>query len=262
MKKIFTLLSFVALGISVNAQTNLLTNPGFETWTDTATKPDGWNSANGGSFENTTKHSGNNSIKLVPVSATTNANVGATDVAAEANTLYTVSYWVLDNVANSRARHWIQFRTDTASIAVTNSPFQPSTYTTDNASWQNVTASATSPAGTTKIRFDFRVYAQNGIATDPIYFDDVILVKGTLGVDEINKLKNSIKLSSSVVDSSFELSLKGNASVKIISANGQVVDSKVIKDSQLFNTSSLVKGVYLVQIEQEGNVVVKKIIKK
>lgn len=262
MKKIFTILSLVTLGTFANAQTNLLTNPGFETWTDTAAKPDGWNSANGGTIETTIKHSGSNSIKLVPVSATTNANIGAMDVAAEANTLYTVSYWVLDNVVNSRGRHWIQFRTDTTNITVTNSPFQPSTYTADNASWQNVTASATSPANTTKIRFDFRVYSQNSIATDPIYFDDVVLVKGTLGVDEINKLKNSIKLSSSVVDDSFELSLKGNANVKIISANGQLVDSKVVKDSQLFNTSSLVKGVYLVQIEQEGNVVVKKIIKK
>ena len=262
MKKIFTILGVIAVSTVMNAQTNLLVNPGFETWTDTATKPDGWNSANGGSFENTTKHSGNNSIKLVPVSATVNANIGATDVTGEANTLYTVSYWVLDNVANSRGRHWIQFRTDTSNIAVSNSPFQPSTYTTDNASWVNVTASATSPANTTKIRFDYRVYSQNSTITDPIYLDDIVLVKGTLGVDDLAKIKNSVKLSSSLVKDSFELSLKGQANVKIISAIGQVVDSKIVKDSQVFNISSLSKGVYMVQVEQDGNVVVKKIIKQ
>jgi hypothetical protein len=41
MKKITLLLSFIACVVLANAQTNLLTNPGFETWTN-GTAPDGW----------------------------------------------------------------------------------------------------------------------------------------------------------------------------------------------------------------------------
>ena len=55
---------------------------------------------------------------------------------------------------------------------------------------------------------------------------------------------------------------KGWGKEKIISAIVQVVDSKIVKDSQVFNISSLSKGVYMVQVEQDGNVVVKKIIKQ
>jgi len=41
MKKITLLLSFIACVLVSQAQTNLLTNPGFETWTS-GTAPDGW----------------------------------------------------------------------------------------------------------------------------------------------------------------------------------------------------------------------------
>jgi len=41
MKKITFLLAFVACAVFSQAQVNLLTNPGFETWTN-GTSPDGW----------------------------------------------------------------------------------------------------------------------------------------------------------------------------------------------------------------------------
>lgn len=258
MKKIFTILG-VSAAMFASAQTNLLVNPGFETWTDTSMKPDGWNSMNGGSVETTIKHSGNNSIKLIPVNITTNANIGASDVNATANTDYTVGYWVLDNVTNSRGRHWVQFRTDTANITVTNSPFQPSTYTADSPAWTFMTASATSPAGTTKLRFDYRVYAQNSIASDPIYLDDVVMVQGVLAAGEVTASKHRL-IKNSIVTS--DLTFATKSAVQIYDMNGKLVKSADVQDDTKINVSALPKGTYMVKGMANGAPTVQKFIKQ
>ncbi|OJX30665.1 MAG: hypothetical protein BGO86_11010 [Chryseobacterium sp. 36-9] len=258
MKKIFTILSIAAVSL-VSAQ-NLLVNPGFETWTDTTTKPDGWNAVAGGSLETGIKHSGNNSIKLIPVATTTNASISAVDVAAQANTVYTVGYWVLDNVANSRGRHWVQFRNDTANISVTNSPFQPATYTSDSPQWVFVSATATSPAGTTKLRFDYRVYSQNNIITDAVYLDDVVLVQGTLAVADIKDFDKQVQFNTIVKDQiTFKLPVK--STVNIYTVDGKLVSSNRVENGGSVNTQSLVKGAYIVTVDNGANKINRKVIK-
>ncbi|QIY83442.1 T9SS type A sorting domain-containing protein [Chryseobacterium sp. NEB161] len=259
MKKIFTILSIAAVSL-VSAQ-NLLPNPGFETWTDTTTKPDGWNATAGGTLETVNKHSGNNSIKLIPVSATTNANIAAVDVAADANALYTVGYWVLDNATNSRARHWIQFRSESANIApASGDPFQPSTYTSDGASWVFVTAASTTPAGTTKLRFDYRVYAQNSIATDPIYLDDVTLVKGTLAVTDVKDYDKAVQFNT-VVNDQIVFKLPARATVNVYSAEGKLISSNRVDNGGSVNTQNLVKGAYIVTVDNGSAKISRKVIK-
>ncbi len=261
MKKIFTILGVSAICF-MNAQ-NLLVNPGFEIWTDSAAKPDGWSAMNGGTgtgLETAIKHSGNNSIKLIPVSTGTNANIGAVDVTADANELYTVAYWVLDNVANSRARHWIQFRTDSANITVTNNPFQPSTYTSDSSEWVYVTTSATTPATTTKLRFDYRVYAQNNIATDAVYLDDVVLMKGALAVNDIKDFDKKVQFNTIVRDQIiFTLPVK--STVNIYTADGRLISSNRVENGGSVNTQTLVKGNYIVTVDNGANKISRKVIK-
>lgn len=264
MKKIFTILGVIAVSTVMNAQTNLLVNPGFETWTDTTVKPDGWNAMNGGSIETTTVHSGVNSIKLIPVSNTTNANIAAVDVAATANTQYTVGYWVYDNVVNSRARHWIQFRTATANIApgTGGQPFQPSTYTSDAPQWVFMTATATSPATTEFLRFDYRVYSQNSIPTDPIYFDDVQLVQGSsLAVTDVNVFDKAVKMNT-VIDNELKLFLPQRATVNIYSADGRLISSNRVNNGESINTASMAKGNYIVTVDNGTAKVSRKVIKK
>ncbi|MDN3691425.1 T9SS type A sorting domain-containing protein [Chryseobacterium tructae] len=263
MKKIFTVLAATAAFTFSNAQ-NLITNGGFETWTDPSVKPDGWFSMGGGTKETAIVHSGSNSIKVSPVSATANGNIDFVDVPASANTDYTVSYWVLDNDANARARHWIQFRSASANIAPgSGNPFQPATYTSDSPSWTNVTATATTPAGTTLLRLSLRVYAQNNVTTGAIYFDDVMLYPtGSLGSKEVELVKNSIKISNTLVKNSFDLYLNGNAEVKIVSATGQLFETKKVQNFATFDASKLPVGVNFVQINQNGNIIVKKILKQ
>lgn len=258
MKKIFTILSIAAVSL-VSAQ-NMLTNPGFEIWTDTTTKPDGWNATAGGTLETGIKHSGNNSIKLIPVATNTNASIAAVDVDASANTVYSVGYWVLDNVANSRGRHWIQFRTDAANISVTNSPFQPSTYTSDAAEWVFVSATATSPATTTKLRFDYRVYSQNNTITDPIYLDDVTVVKGTLAVADIKDFDKQVQFNTIVKDQiTFKLPVK--STVNIYSVDGKLISSNRVENGGSVNTQSMVKGAYIVTVDNGANKISRKVIK-
>ncbi|NIF04069.1 T9SS type A sorting domain-containing protein [Chryseobacterium sp. Tr-659] len=263
MKKIFTVLTALAAFTFSNAQ-NLITNGGLETWTDPSVKPDGWFSMAGGSKETSIVHSGNNSIKLSPVSVSTNGNLDYVDVAVSENTDYTISYWILDNDTNARGRHWIQFRTATANISpASGNPFQPAAYSTDNANWVNVTATATTLPGTTILRVSLRVYAQNNVTTGAIYFDDIVLAQaGTLGTKNPDILKNSVKLSNTLVKNSFYLYLTGNAEVKLVSAAGQLFETKKVRDFATFDASKLPVGVNFVQIYQNGNVIVKKILKQ
>lgn len=261
MKKIFTILSLVSATAIVSAQ-NLLVNPGFETWTDTSVKPDGWNSMNGGSIETAIKHSGNNSVKLIPVNITTNANIGATDVPATANTQYSVGYWVYDNATNSRGRHWIQFRTASANVAPGSggANFQPTTYTSDAPQWVFVSTTATTPATTEFLRFDYRVYAQNSIATDPVYLDDVQLVQGTLAVTDVNTYDKAVKMNT-VVGNELKVILPARATVNIYSADGKLISSNRVDSGQSINTSSLTKGNYIVTVDNGSAKVSRKVIK-
>ncbi|WP_300690441.1 T9SS type A sorting domain-containing protein [Chryseobacterium sp.] len=263
MKKIFTVLAAVAAFTCSNAQ-NLITNGGLETWTDASVKPDGWFSMAGGAKETSIVHSGSNSVKISPVSATTNGNLDYVDVPVAENTEYTLSYWVLDNDPNARARHWVQFRSATANISpAAGNPFQPSTYTTDNAGWVNTTATTTTLPGTVTLRVSLRVYAQNNVTTGAIYFDDIVLAAaGSLGTKSPEILKNSIKISNTLVKNSFDLYLTGNAEVKIISTSGQIIDSQKVRDFATFDASKLPVGVNFVQINQNGNIIVKKILKQ
>lgn len=260
MKKIFTVLGIAA--ISLMSAQNLLVNPGFETWTDPAAKPDGWAGMNGGSMETTMVHSGTKSVKLIPINATTNANIGAVDVPATENTQYSVGYWVYDNAVNSRGRHWIQFRTATANVTAGTggAPFQPATYTSDAPQWVFVSATATTPATTTLLRFDYRVYGQNSIFADPMYFDDVQLVQGLLAVTDVNTFDKAVKMNT-VVGNELRVILPARATVNIYSVEGRLISSNRVNSGESIDTSKMIKGNYIVTVSDGSATVSRKVVK-
>lgn len=264
MKKFFTILGMLGIATLFNAQ-NLITNGDLETWTDASQKPDGWFSMGGGSKETSIVHGGTNSVKLMPVSVATNGNLDFVDVPANENTSYTVSYWILDNDVNTRGRHWIQFRNSSSNISPGSGgqPFQPSTYSTDNSSWINTSATAISPAGTTLLRLSLRVYSQNNIATGAIYFDDIVLAPtASLATSDVNTIKNTVKISSSIVKDELDVYSKGKNGVSVINAMGQKVFFADFTDFISIDTSSFAKGIYFVQIKQGENIIIKRIIKE
>lgn len=270
MKKIFTFLSLAA-AFAVNAQTNLMSNGDLETWTDPAAKPDGWFGMSAGSGKETTNvHGGLNSAKIVPIAGSTpgnfsNGNLDYPDVAASENTQYTVAYWILDNDADARSRHWIQFRTASANISITGNtaaqPFQPTTYTSDSGVWVRVVATATTPAGTTILRPSFRTYAMNSVGTGVNYWDDFQLVQGTLAVTDVATFDRQVKMNTLVGDQ-LTLRLPERSTVNIYSVDGKVVSSSRVSDGDSVDASHLAKGNYIVTVDNGSAKVSRKIIKK
>jgi len=260
MKKIFTILSVAAVSL-VSAQ-NLVTNPSFESWDPaegtTPAKPTGWSFVSAtGVEQSSTAHTGASSLKhIAPATGNGSTNI---DIPAEPNTQYSLGYWVLDNDANARGRHWVQARTASANVTWNNTTFQPATYSADNAQWVFVTATSTTPATTTILRFDFRTYG-TGAGGGSVYYDDVTLVKGVLAVADIKDFDKQVQFNTVVKDQiTFKLPVK--STVNIFSVEGKLISSNRVENGGSVNTQALVKGAYIVTVDNGANKISRKVIK-
>ena len=158
---------------------NLLTNPGFEDWTNTL--PTAWDNKtyNTGEIvkETSIKHGGNNSLRQTSASGT---NKIQQEVAITAGKKYKISYWFLDNDTKASSRYWFAMvGSDGKTINDINKQIQQSDYSADNAEWQQVTIEFTAPAGTVKMRYEVRTYRNmdSNEAGGYIYYDDMELVE-------------------------------------------------------------------------------------
>ena len=99
---------------------------------------------------------------------------------------------------------------------------------------------------------------------DGLAIDDFSLTpkNSTLSVGDVIKSKN-IFLKNTMVDNTLSFQTKGNASVKVYNANGQLVKSATISAQNAnVNVANLPKGNYVVTAELNGETVVQKIIKQ
>ena len=99
---------------------------------------------------------------------------------------------------------------------------------------------------------------------DGLAIDDFSLtpINSTLSVNDISKTKN-IFLKNTMVDNTLSFQTKGNASVKVYNANGQLVKSATISAQNAnVDVASLPKGNYVVTAELNGEKVSQKVIKK
>lgn len=158
---------------------NLLTNPGFEDWTNEL--PTAWDNKtyNTGEIvkETSIKHGGNNSLRQTSASGT---NKIQQEVAITAGKKYRISYWFLDNDTKASSRYWFAMvGSDGKTINDINKQIQQSDYSADNAEWQQVTIEFTAPAGTVKMRYEVRTYhnMDSNEAGGYIYYDDMELVE-------------------------------------------------------------------------------------
>lgn len=158
---------------------NLLTNPGFEDWTNEL--PTAWDNKtyNTGEIvkETSIKHGGNNSLRQTSASGT---NKIQQEVAITAGKKYKISYWFLDNDTKASSRYWFAMvGSDGKTINDINKQIQQSDYSADNAEWQQVTIEFTAPAGTVKMRYEVRTYRNmdSNEAGGYIYYDDMELVE-------------------------------------------------------------------------------------
>lgn len=158
---------------------NLLTNPGFEDWTNTL--PTAWDNKtyNTGEIvkETSIKHGGNNALRQTSTSET---NKVQQEVAITAGKKYKISYWLLDNDTKASSRYWFAMvGSDGKTINDINKQIQQNDYSTDNAEWQQVTIEFTAPAGTVKMRYEVRTYRNmdSNESGGYIYYDDMELVE-------------------------------------------------------------------------------------
>lgn len=158
---------------------NLLTNPGFEDWTNEL--PTAWDNKtyNTGEIvkETSIKHGGNNALRQTSASGT---NKIQQEVAITAGKKYKISYWFLDNDTKASSRYWFAMvGSDGKTINDINKQIQQNDYSTDNTEWQQVTIEYTAPAGTVKMRYEVRTYRNmdSNESGGYIYYDDMELVE-------------------------------------------------------------------------------------
>lgn len=158
---------------------NLLTNPGFEDWTNEL--PTAWDNKtyNTGEIvkETSIKHGGNNALRQTSASGT---NEIQQEVAITAGKKYKISYWFLDNDTKASSRYWFAMvGSDGKTINDINKQIQQNDYSTDNTEWQQVTIEFTAPAGTVKMRYEVRTYRNmdSNESGGYIYYDDMELVE-------------------------------------------------------------------------------------
>lgn len=139
------------------------------------------------------------------------------------------------------------------------------TYSADGAVAQNAALSGTtySITGLNALTSLMFKNAQVGSTTQlRMVSITVTYQSATLGVNDVIASKK-IALKNTIVDNTLSFQTKGNATVKVYNANGQLVKSAVISVSNsTVDVASLPKGNYVVTAELNGEKVSQKIIKK
>jgi len=257
MKKIFTILG-VSAAMIVSAQ-NLVLNPGFENWTDG--KPDAWLTLPSAYAQvSTPLHSGASAISVTSANGT--QTLGATDIDVTAGTTYVYSGWYLDNDNKARMRYWGQWR-DSAGAMTSEISMQQDSYSTDSPQWKQFYVEAPAPAGAIKMRASVRTYKdESGDFGGKVYFDDIAFyVKGTMAVTDIKDFDKQVVMNTLVKDQ-LTLKLPMRSTVNIYSADGKLISSNRVDNGGSINTQSLVKGTYIVTVDNGSAKVSRKVIKQ
>lgn len=263
MKKLYSLLALVAFSASVNAQTNLMLNSDFETWT--AGVPDSWFTTGSVVVQNTTDfHGGASSLGLTSP-ATGNKTISqTTDIPVTQGVTYVFSGWYLDNDVNSRFKYWNQFRTaaGTGGADTGANALQAASYSTDSPEWVFFTAEGVPNATSTVARAGLRVYPEASTTGGGlIYFDDIMFYdKSTLAVADVKGYDNQVKMPT-VISDFLTIQMPTRATVNIYSIDGKLYSSNRVNSNEAINTQSLASGVYLVTVQNEYAKTSRKVIK-
>jgi len=267
MKKLYTFLFVAAAAFTANAQTNLVTNGGFEAWTDGALE--GFTvtpSANGGTVTQETGaanvHGGTSSAKFTAPAGTGNVKAAVTDIPVTPGHTYTFSYWMKDESNNAKGRHWASWRAGTTQLDNNLDILQPVEYFANTTGWMQVTHTLTAPATATAFRLDFRVYQEtDGANSGIIYYDDVMFYdNATAGVAKNNIAGLSI-FPNPVTGGVINISSDANATKTVVvydMVGKQVVNT--VTENGTVNVSNLSAGIYVLNITEEGKTATRKLV--
>lgn len=264
MKKLYTLLSLVILAFSANAQTNLVTNGNFETWTDAST-PANFSPAPftaSISQESVVVYEGTYSAKhQAPATGSVKLQTEVSGIVPGHS--YTISYRYMDNDPNARERMWSYWLTSeftTINEGNDNDALlRPSTYSEDNSNWLEYSITVTAPATAAVLRFETRSYAQV-TGSGVIYYDSFSVVDNDDLSTKDNKIQGLKVYPNPVVDGTLYINTTANATKAV--AIYDVLGKQVIKTTtdNTVNVSNLKGGVYIVKITEEGKTATRKLV--
>ncbi|MFZ4456143.1 MAG: T9SS type A sorting domain-containing protein [Bacteroidales bacterium] len=249
MKKFTLIFAILASIVAVSAQ-NLLSNPGFETWT--AGKPDSWSittPANGAISEGATLNEGTKSCKVTGGTGTYGMSQAVSVVAGKTYTV--VMNYFIEAGDGTDARIWCNFKTaagkywsmalaDSLALKGPNATASAGYFPDVKGSWQTYTYDVVAPAGFELFSFEFRTYKTPAI----VYWDNMQFgEKGTLG---INEARNDVRMF--VNGKSLILSnVAEGTAVEVFNSVGKRVSQGVVASSS-YNLSKLTKGMYIVRV--------------
>ena len=267
MKKIYSLL-LVALGtFTVNAQTNLVANGGFEAWTDG--EPEGftiYTSDNGGSItqETTDVQEGSSAALFTAPAGTGNTKLVIQDIPVTAGDTYVFSYWFKDESDNAKGRHWASWRDGDGAQMSDNADVLRPNYIENSNGWQEVTYTLVAPADAAAFRIDFRVYQQdNGADSGIILYDNVMFYDQSTASSNTNNISGLKLYPNPVTGNMLNITSDNNYEklVAIYDVLGKQVVNTVTKNGTV-NVSNLNSGVYIVKITEEGKTATRKLVVK
>ena len=311
MKKIFTLLSIVAIGVSANAQTEVVN----ETFSYTgALKDNGWvtHSGTAGQLE------ADGSVAKIVAGSSEDVNKAfSTSYTIEANKYNKIEYSLTLNVpsqtglagstaageyflmlsnqsgttvSNFYGRLFIRKSSGTGYVLGISNYTGTAVYSTvelpvatDVSVKVAFSVSGTNSTSTLTINSETPITSTSAVAptvlksvvirqagsatakTGNVSIDNLVVTtypSSVLATTDVIKSKN-IFLKNSLVDNTLSFQTKGNASVKVYNANGQLVKSATISAQNAnVDVASLPKGNYVVTAELNGETVSQKIVKQ
>ena len=259
MKKITLLLSFIACVLVAQAQTNLLVNPGFETWTN-GTAPDGWvlpvNTYATVSKNTTLFNEGTSSLKVTAGPVATGGTYTINQlIPVTPGKTYTLSmsYYIATG-DNTDARIWCNFKngatfltdaemTTAGLLEKLKGPGGSAAtfYFPDvKGSWQTYTAEFVAPAGVTDFNFEFRTYKEPAV----VNWDKMFFGEKTTGLNNqyFNQLSANVSGKNLIIKN-----IANGSTVEIFSAIGTRVQTAVLENGKI-ELNNLQKGMYVVRI--------------
>jgi hypothetical protein len=251
MRKITLFLSLVFCVMLTQAQ-NLLTNPGFETWTS-ATAPDGW------LFDKTTatltkesvvKKTGAASLKIV-TTATYWVTQNIPVVAGKTYTL-TLSYYI-NGGDGTDFRIWSNFYnlngttqvwntmnlSDSLALKGPGGNLSTAYFPNETGAWKTYSYDVVAPQNFTNFSFQVRTYTGS-----TIYLDDFFFGEKTTGINNLN-INQFVAI---VSGKNLLLNNVANGStVEIYSALGSKIQTSVIENGKV-GLNNLTRGMYVVRV--------------
>jgi hypothetical protein len=161
------LASFAFTGIGQN----LVSNPGFENWTNTTT-PTGWGSIQNINQEFSIINGGLYSARQQAASSARTLNQVIGGIVP--GYTYTISFWYLDNDPNAKFRIWSYWLNGSSTVSDNGAVLRPGDYSLNNPNWKQYIQNLVAPGNADGFRFEVRTYTE-GAGSGSIYFDDFLL---------------------------------------------------------------------------------------